>query len=193
VAGDVIDPDADLGRKAKAGAAAAGFYGRWLPTLAAGKGQIKGGYGDYGTLATHVRFVERASRRLARETFYGMARWRGKMERKQAFLGRIVDIGAELFAMTAACVRASAERRPEGTELADLFCRQARLRVRTLFDELWRNTDGRDVAFARKVTEGRYAFVEDGVVPPPTDGEWVASWQPGESTAEDVRRRIPPR
>jgi alkylation response protein AidB-like acyl-CoA dehydrogenase len=193
VAGDIIDPDADLGRKAKAGAAAAGFYGRWLPTLAAGKGQIKSGYGEYGTLATHVRFVERASRRLARETFYGMARWRGKMERKQAFLGRIVDIGAELFAMTAACVRASAERRPEGTELADLFCRQARLRVRTLFDDLWRNTDDRDVAFARKVTEGRYAFAEEGVVPPPTDGEWVAPWQPGESTAEDVRRRIPPR
>jgi len=193
VAGDIIDPDADLGRKAKAGAAAAGFYGRWLPTLAAGKGQIKGGYAEYGTLATHVRFVERASRRLARETFYGMARWRGKMERKQAFLGRIVDIGAELFAMTASCVRATAERRPEGTELADLFCRQARLRVRTLFDDLWRNTDDRDVAFARKVTEGRYAFVEEGVVPPPTDGEWVAPWQPGESTAKDVRRRIPAR
>jgi hypothetical protein len=193
VAGDIIDPDATVARKAKAGASAAGFYGRWLPTLAVGKGQVKGGYAEYGTLAPHVRFVERAARRLARETFYGMARWRGKMERKQAFLGRIVDIGAELFAMTASCVRATAERRAEGIELADLFCHQSRLRVDTLFDELWSNTDDRDVAFSRKVTDGRYAFLEEGVVAPPSDGDVVATWKPGESTATDVRRRIPPR
>jgi alkylation response protein AidB-like acyl-CoA dehydrogenase len=193
VAGDIIDPDASLTRKARAGVAAAGFYGRWLPTLAVGKGQTTGGYDAYGALSTHIRFVERASRRLARETFYAMARWRGKMERKQAFLGRIVDIGAELFAMTAACVRANAEGRPEGTELADLFCRQARLRVDALFDDLWSNTDGRDVAIAKKVGQGRYAFLEEGVLPPPDDGEWVASWQPGPSTTADVRRRIPKR
>ncbi|HEU0241182.1 MAG TPA: acyl-CoA dehydrogenase family protein [Micromonosporaceae bacterium] len=193
VAGDIIDPEASVGRKAKAGAAATGFYGRWLPTLAVGKGQVKGGYAEYGALAPHVRFVERSARRLARETFYGMARWRGKMERKQAFLGRIVDIGAELFAMTAACVRANAERRPEGVELADLFCRQARLRVRTLFDELWNNTDARDVAFSRSVAEGRYGFLEDGVVKPPSDGDVVSSWESGPSTATDVRRRIPKR
>ena len=113
------------------------------------------------------------------------------MERRQAFLGRVVDIGAELFAMTAACVRAAAEHRPEGTELADLFCRQARLRVRTLFDELWRNTDGRDAGLARNVTEGRYAFLENGVIPLPADGVWVAPWAPGGPTATDVRRRIP--
>jgi hypothetical protein len=191
VAGDIIDPDAGAGRKLRAGVRAGAFYGRWLPTLAVGGGQNAFGYARYGTLARHVRFVERASRKLARETFYGMSRWRGKMERKQAFLGRVVDIGAELFAMSAACVRAAAEGQPEGRELADLFCRQARLRVRTLFGQLWANTDGRDVAAARKVTEGRYQFLESGVVPPPEAGEWVASWQPGPSTEPDLRRRIP--
>ena len=72
-----------------------------------------------------------------------MARWQGKLERKQGFLGRIVDIGAELFAMSAVCVRARAEwqDRPEGVELADLFCRQARLRAAALFAALWDNTD----------------------------------------------------
>ena len=107
VAGDIIDPDASMGRKVKAGLRGGAFYGRWLPTLTVGKGQIAGGYARYGALAKHVRFVERASRRMARETFYGMARWRGKMERKQAFLGRMVDIGAELFAMSATVVRAT--------------------------------------------------------------------------------------
>src|SRR4051812_37582179 len=122
VAGDIIDPEAGLGRKARAGARAGGFYARWLPTLTVGKGQVPGGYAEFGPLARQVRYVERASRKLARETFYAMARWQGKMERKQGFLARVVDIGAELFAMSAACVRARAEDDPAGRELAELFC-----------------------------------------------------------------------
>ena len=58
-----------------------------------------------------------------------MSRWQGKLEHKQGFLGRIVDIGAELFAMTAACVRAQRDRADAtAVELADVFCRQARVR-----------------------------------------------------------------
>jgi hypothetical protein len=194
VAGDIIDPEAGLGRKPRAGARAGAFYAQWLPTLAVGRGQVPSGYGEFGPLAVHLRYVERASRKLARSTFYAMSRWRGKLERKQGFLGRIVDIGAELYAMSAVCVRARAERdgRPEGVELADLFCRQARLRAEALFDALWDNTDSLDVAAARRVLDGRYTFLEAGVVTEPSDQAWVASWAPGPSTTEDVRRRIPP-
>jgi alkylation response protein AidB-like acyl-CoA dehydrogenase len=194
VAGDIIDPDAGLGRKARAGARAGAFYARWLPTLAVGRGQVPTGYGEFGPLAAHLRYVERASRRLARSTFYGMSRWQGKLERKQGFLGRIVDIGAELFAMSAVCVRARAERqdRPEGVELADVFCNQSRLRAEALFAALWDNTDALDVKVARRVLDGRYAFLEEGIVTPPTAGAWVAAWQPGPATVDDVRRRIPP-
>ena len=56
-------------------------------------------------LASELRFVERSCRKLARSTFYGMSRWQAGLEKKQGFLGRLVDIGAELFAMTAACVQ----------------------------------------------------------------------------------------
>jgi alkylation response protein AidB-like acyl-CoA dehydrogenase len=194
VAGDIIDPDAGLGRKARAGARAGAFYAKWLPTLAVGRGQVPTGYGEFGPLANHLRYVERASRKLARSTFYAMSRWQGKLERKQGFLSRIVDIGAELFAMSAVCVRAQAERstRPEGLELADLFCRQARLRAEALFTALWENTDSLDAKVAKRVLEGRYTFLEEGVVTPPSDAAWVSTWEPGPSTAEDVRRRIPP-
>jgi alkylation response protein AidB-like acyl-CoA dehydrogenase len=194
VAGDIIDPDAGLGRKARAGARAGAFYAKWLPTLAVGRGQVPTGYGEFGPLAVHLRYVERASRRLARSTFYAMSRWQGKLERKQGFLGRIVDIGAELFAMSAVCVRARAERhdRPEGVELAALFCRQARLRAEALFAALWDNTDSLDVKVARRVLDGRYTFLEEGIVTAPADGAWVTAWQPGPATVQDVRRRIPP-
>ena len=194
VAGDIIDPDATFGRKAKATGKATGFYARWLPTLTVGGGQVPGGYSAFGPLAAHVRYIERASRKLARSTFYGMSRWQGRLERKQGFLGRIVDIGAELFAMSAACVRARAERteRPEGVELADLFCRQARVRVEALFDSLWRNTDAADVAATKKVLAGRYTSLEQGILPLPTEGAWVSGWTEGASTETDVRRRVPP-
>ncbi|MEU1590105.1 acyl-CoA dehydrogenase family protein [Micromonospora sp. NPDC005710] len=195
VAGDIIDPDAGLGRKARTAARAGAFYAKWLPTLAVGRGQSPSAYAEFGPLAAHLRQVERSSRKLARSTFYAMSRWQGKMERKQAFLGRIVDIGAELFAMSAVCVRATAERgsRPENVELADLFCRQARVRVDALFAALWDNTDSVDTVAAKRILAGRYAGLEEGVLTPSDELPWVARWSPGPSTAEDVRRRIPPK
>ncbi len=194
VAGDIIDPKADLGRKAKAGARATAFYAKWLPGLAVGKGQNPSAFNDYGPLAQHLRYVERASRKMARSTFYGMSRWQARMEDREVFLGRIVDIGAELFAMAAVCVRATSERetRPEAMELADLFCRQAKVRTDALFTALWDNTDAVDVKAAKRILDGRYAWLEDGVVHPEGDEPWVATWKPGPSTADDVRRRIPP-
>jgi hypothetical protein len=192
VAGDIIDPEAALGRKARAAARAGGFYARWLPTLVVGRGQTPGGYAEFGPLARHLRHVERGSRKLARETFYAMARWQGKMERKQAFLGRIVDVGAELYAMSAACVKAQSEasEHPEGIELADLFCRQAQARVDRLFADLWDNTDDVDVAAAKGIVAGRYASFESGILPPPDGEDWVSRWEPGPSEVPDVRRRI---
>ncbi len=194
VAGDIIDPEAGLGRKARAGARAGAFYARWLPTLTVGRGQVPTGYAEFGPLAGHLRYVERSARKLARSTFYGMSRWQGRLEHKQGFLGRLVDIGAELFAMSAVCVRARAERQhlPAGMELADLFCRQARLRVEALFAALWDNTDSLDGEAARRVMAGRYTFLEGGMVPRSTEGAWVSAWEPGAATVEDVRRRIPP-
>ena len=194
VAGDIIDPDVDLAGKARAGAKASAFYARWLPKLAVGRGQSPASYSEFGPLAGHLRYAERSSRKLARSTFYGMSRWQGKMERKEAFLGRVVDIGAELFAISAVCVRARAEKdtRPEGLELADLFCRQSRLRVERLFDALWSNTDTVDGKAAKRILDGRYAWLEEGIVPAPGDEPWVAPWSPGPSTEQDVRRRIPP-
>jgi alkylation response protein AidB-like acyl-CoA dehydrogenase len=177
-AGDVIDPDVDLSSKARAAAKASGFYARWLPQLVAGKGQVPTSYAEFGALAPHLRYVERASRRLARQTFYGMARWQGRLERKQGFLARVVDIGAELFAMAASCVRAEMLRGQgddRGFELADVFCRQARLRIERLFDALWRNADAVDEALAKAVLDGRHTWFEADVLDPTEGtGPWIA-------------------
>ncbi|GAA0492265.1 acyl-CoA dehydrogenase family protein [Streptomyces olivaceiscleroticus] len=195
VAGDLIDPDKSLGDKGKAAARAGGFYARWLPKLVAGPGQVPGTYAEFGELATHLRFVERTSRKLARSTFYAMSRWQGRMETKQGFLGRIVDIGAELFAMSAACVRAehlkaTGEHGREAHQLAEVFCRQARIRVEELFARLWTNTDDLDRKVVAGVLTGTYTWLEDGVIDPSGDGPWIADATPGPARRENVHRRI---
>jgi alkylation response protein AidB-like acyl-CoA dehydrogenase len=194
VAGDIIDPKAELKAKAKAGANAGAFYARWLPTLVAGRGQLPKGYAEFGPLARHLRYVERAARRLARQTFYGMARWQGGMEQHQRYLARLVDIGAELYAMSAACVRAEMIRvdEPDHAEdvrqLADAFCEQARLRAEALFDRLWANSDDTDRELARDVLAGKHTWLEDGVLDPSVPGALIADASPGESTKANVHR-----
>ncbi|MFF4962668.1 acyl-CoA dehydrogenase family protein [Streptomyces sp. NPDC001222] len=199
VAGDLIDPDKSLSDKAKAGANAGVFYAKWLPKLLAGQGQIPGAYGEFHQdvdLSGHLRFVERSARKLARSTFYGMSRWQGRMETKQGFLGRVVDIGAELFAMSAACVRAEHLRRSgqhgrEAYQLADAFCRQSRIRVDELFGRLWSNTDDLDRKVVKGVLTGTYEWLEQGIVDPSGEGPWIADARPGESSRPDARRKIP--
>ena len=109
-----------------------------------------------------------------------------------------MDIGAELFAMSATCVRAqmdaaTAAETGRGTvayELADLFCAQSRLRADELFGQLWRNTDAADSALARRVLADRYEWLEDGIIDPSIPGPQIAAAEPGPSKAEDVHRHI---
>src|SRR2546422_3388393 len=78
-----------------------------------------------------------------------MLRFGPKLEYRQAVLFRLVDAGAELFAMAASCARAqwllhkdpAAGRR--AVQVADLFCRQARARVRAKFRDCGGTTTDR--------------------------------------------------
>ncbi|MFI9769760.1 acyl-CoA dehydrogenase family protein [Streptomyces sp. NPDC052415] len=198
VAGDLIDPDKSLQDKARAGANAGVFYAKWLPKLVAGQGQLPYSYSEFKRevdLSGHLRHIERTSRKLARSTFYAMSRWQGRMESKQGFLARIVDIGAELFAMSAVCVRAEhlrsrGENGREAYQLADAFCRQSRIRVEELFGRLWSNTDDVDRKVVKGVMSGTYAWLEQGIVDPSGDGPWIADAVPGPSERENVHRPI---
>ena len=183
-AGEMIEPSLPAAQRANAAAKAGGFYARWLPTLVTGEGQRPGSLRRVraARAASAVRGAE--SRKLARVTFYGMARWQGGLEHRQGFLGRIVDIGAELFAISAACVRAQMDSSEgpggagsgrTGVQLADAFCGQARLRCDDLFDQLWKNTDQADSGLAKKVMSDRYMWLEEGVIDPSTPGPWVPS------------------
>ncbi len=168
VAGALIDPKSTGGQKVQALLKSAAFYGLWYPKLwLPFKGWFS--YGEFGRLAGHMRFVERSSRRLARTLFHCMIRFGPKLEKKQAVLGRLVEIGAELLAISAACARAQAmlKKAPTQTgprELADVFSRQARRRVEQKFREVWANDDDATYQTARHFLDDHFLWLEEGMV-----------------------------
>ena len=141
-------------------------YARWYPQ------QWFGSFSDLGLLfselsprlAAHVRWTARATHRLARALFHAMALNGPKLEREQILLGRFVDIGAELFAIAAACSRAHALRTPSALELADFFARSSRLKVARLFRGLHHHTDRAGYRLAQRILAGDAEWLEAGIL-----------------------------
>jgi alkylation response protein AidB-like acyl-CoA dehydrogenase len=167
-AGDLIEPRLPLGRRFAALARAGLHYAVWYPQRWIGWG-LWPQYSEFGGLAGHVRWIDRTARRLARAQFHLMIVHQAALEKKQAQLFRCVDIGAELFAMAATCVRAHRDARrhpadPSFEELADLFCRGARRKIEHAFAAVHSNSDALSYQVARAILAGRYEWLEGGII-----------------------------
>jgi hypothetical protein len=170
-AGEAVMPGVPPGRRLAGLMRALLFYGRWYPARWLGWGRWPR-YREFGPLAGHVRYVERAARRLARQQFHLMVRHGPGLERKQAQLFRCVDAGAELFVMCAVCARAQRDFManpgdPTPRDLAGAFCRLSRRRVEALFGAIGSNDDPESYALARGLLDGRFAWLERGIIDPP--------------------------
>ncbi len=169
VAGDVVMPGKGVAQRLRGLTRAALFYGWWYPSRWLGWG-FWPKYAAFGPLAKHVRYVDRNARRLARGVFHAMVRFGPKLEYRQAVLFRLVDVGAELFAMAATCARArwllrqDAATGKRAVALADLFCREARGRIQGKFKQLWRNADVAGYRVAQDVLRGEHRWLEKGMV-----------------------------
>jgi alkylation response protein AidB-like acyl-CoA dehydrogenase len=168
VAGDLINPKSSTGTKLKALVRAGLFYAVWYPKQWFGWGMWPR-YSDFGALAGHMRFVNRASRKLARSLFHAMIRFGPRLEKKQAVLFRLVEVGAELLAISAACSRAvmmvrkdPANRGP--IQMADVFSRHSRRKVQQLFGGVFSNADDRTYRLAQSVLKGEQTWLEEGMV-----------------------------
>lgn len=194
VAGVLVDTEASLGAKAAALPAIALFYARWYLGLWLGWGRWPR-FSEYGRLARHLRFAERSCRKLARCIFHGMAVYQARLEHKQAFLFRAVDVAMELFVLTAAVKRAQAlaragsEHADAAVSLADLCARRARRRVRGLFGAAWRNDDAAHYRVGRKLLNGELAWLEEGIVNTPYDEDELAPPSASEARQSGEHRR----
>src|SRR5262249_34040062 len=114
-----------------------------------------------------------------------------KLERRQMILGRLVEIGTELFAMTAACAKVMAvEKQNPGEsgprELADLFCPEAKLPIHPYFDGVAVTAGVAEGKVAANVWDHQFEGVEKGIMV--DDGEGFKG-KFGPPNASEERRR----
>jgi len=165
----MVDPKATGSERLSALGRIMKFYPFWYPARWFGVGQIPFAFSEFGELAKHLRWAERHSRKLGRSLFHAMVRFGPKLEKKQMVLFRAVDIGAELFAMAAACSKAYADAKAGNSgaiALADVFCRETRIRVEQLFRNLYGPTDDRVYRLSQEVLRGEQAWIETGIISP---------------------------
>ena len=163
VSASVLNSKLPMSQRLLAGAKAALFYARWYPKQWLPFTEwLQVGGRNGAKLKKHFRFAVRTSRKLARSLFHAMLRHGPKLERQQLLLGRFVDIGTELFAITATCLRAERliQSDPKSAdnaglvELVDYFCQASRLRIEEKFRGIRRNADRSGYRLAQQVLTG---------------------------------------
>lgn len=168
VASDLLKRRTSAGRKIKAGAHMAAYYGAWYPRQWV-NGSVWHEHAEVGVLGEEFKYVEATAHKLARTIFHYMGIYQDKLEKRQNILGRLMDIGTELFAISATCSYASGlvERNPRDVspeDLARLFVKQSKLRIRAHFRALKYNADRYENVLAKRVLQGEFTWLEKGII-----------------------------
>ncbi|MCE9637667.1 MAG: acyl-CoA dehydrogenase family protein [Planctomycetes bacterium] len=163
VAGGALDKRLPMGKRLgvamKAGLHYATKYPMWLLPAGAPAGVPP-------QLAGHLAYAARTSRRLTRALLHAMARHSTALEGEQVLLGRLMDVGAEVFAIASACAYAQhlalgdAKDGADAIVLADHFCREARVRIDRSFRGISHNEDASLRALSVEVLAGRFTLLE---------------------------------
>lgn len=172
IAREFLDPHLKLGaamfnsklplsQRAKTAFRATRHYATWYPGrwIATSKSHDT----THPELEDELRAVQAMCRRLSRATFHAMLRFGPKLEREQLVLGRLVDIGAELFAWSCAIARAEStvENANRGQAEIDRTLRivkhlglLAREKINHLFRSLHRKADHEGYKLAKELLDG---------------------------------------
>ena len=115
----------------------------------------------------HMIYVHAASKRLARYTFHQMMMYQQKLESKQSILNRVVDVGTELFAISATCSYAAMlndKGQNNAIDLADSFCVESRKRIENIFKENSKNDDKSNLKIAKKILAKEFEWMENEII-----------------------------
>lgn len=166
----LLDPEINLFKKIKMVFDLFVFYSVWYLKQWFYRPGVKHLENLPSKLRPHIVYVNRISHRLARNLFLAMMLYQQGLEKKQRLLGRFVNIGTDLFAMAATCSRSAllVAKNPSdqsSVELADLFCLDAKSRIKRHFECLFKNEDAYAYRIARNALDGKYSWLEDGIIP----------------------------
>lgn len=165
----LLSPKASVPAKIKTLFSAGLHYFVWYPSLWLPSLGIKNTKHLPKPLGQHVKFVKSAAKKLARDLFFNMGIYQQRLEPKQNLLGRFVDIGTDLFVMACVCSYAaslakSGDKKESPVELADLFCKEARVRVKRNFCDTRFNQDKLSDKIAKHLLKGEYEWLENGII-----------------------------
>ena len=150
IAGDVLNSKVPIKKRLKAAVRAGLHYAwwypkQWLPNLSLNK---------------YHRFVKNKSKRLARTLFHSMLRYGPGLDKQQLLLGRITEIGTELFIIMAAVLKAESTHDNRDEELADAVFRNGKVKINKIFASIGNNADQSNYKLGRKILDGVYKKVE---------------------------------
>ena len=156
-----------IGQKLSALFKAGAYYMMWYPSMYLPSAKSFSDLDE--SLANHMQYVEYTSKRLARLVFHNMMKYQKKMESKQVILNRIVDIGVELFVISATCSYAQAlakneKEKANAIELADCYCLTARKRIEHLFNDSSSNHDRLSLKIAKAILAKEYEWMENEII-----------------------------
>ena len=134
----------------------------WIPVLSSGQFDVP------APLNTHMRDVARLTKKMSRTLFHKMAIHQKKMAEKQLLINRFVQIGTELFIMSAVCSYAASLKKDggeqkNGIQLADYYCKEAKLRIGNLFREIRSNNDKATLKLNKSYMKGEYSWMEEDI------------------------------
>jgi hypothetical protein len=144
----------------KAGLHYAVWYPKqWLPVFTCGIEGLN------PKLRKHMRYVRRASKKLARTFFHRMVRFGPKLERQQLLLSRLTEIGTELFVITAAVLKANKvlmvePQRNEVIEVVECLVRNTKCKIDEKFRGVANNNDQKNHSSGKKILKREYKFLE---------------------------------
>jgi len=164
----LLSSSTPFGKKISAAAALVWHYAVWVPRNWI-LSWFTSPYKQFGTFAPYMGFVEKSAKKLALKIFFGMARHRQGLEKRQLFLGKLMDIGTELFAISAVCAYAKhlKEQEPQNSmidELGHYFCKISMRSINENFYKLTHNDDRALNLLAKKVLDDQARFLEEGIL-----------------------------
>lgn len=165
----LLNPKSSMMQKVKALFNCVNFYSIWYPSQFL-KNLSTPAYKELGPLAKYYRYIHQNAHILARTLFGKMARYQAGLEKKQNLLGNLVDIGTQLFAMSATCAYAQHlvdknKNDQSPYELADYFCKLAQKRIEEAYEKIDHNFDKESDRLAKDVLDNKMEWLEKGVIP----------------------------
>ncbi|AGH81313.1 acyl-CoA dehydrogenase domain-containing protein [Psychromonas sp. CNPT3] len=167
-AADVLKKQQPVGQQIEAGLKLATFYAHWYSKQWLNRSHFST-HPELGKLGKHISYVESTSHKLARTIFYYIGYYQQALEEKQHILGLLMEIGTELFAISATCSYAHLKLQENSYDLgpqylADVFCLNSQRKIKRLFLELTDNDDKKENKLASRVLNGEIEWLEEGII-----------------------------